>query len=101
MAKLIQMISDSLKEKVEKVVSKPKRRRIGPQMICSSDERFESKCREIRQIEHKERQELMVPVLFMWGNPQKILNSAEELEYKALGMRVEYIKQKEAKSLIK
>lgn len=101
MAKLMQMISDSLKERVEKVVSKPKRRRMKGGIIASTDEHRAKICKELRHYEYKEQQEQLVPVLFMWGNPQKILNSAEELEYKNLGMRVKYIKQKEAKSLIK
>lgn len=101
MAKFIDMISDSLKERVEKVVSKPKRRRIKPQMVCSSDERFEAKCREIRHMEHEERQEQLVPVLFMFGSPYRILDSVDEQKYKELNMRIEYMKQKEAKNLIK
>lgn len=101
MAKFIDMISDSLKERVEKAVSKPKRRRIKPSLIASSNAVVEEKCKAIRYYEHQEQQEHTVPVLFMWGTPHKILNSAEEHEYKALGMRIEYMKQKEAKSLIK
>ena len=101
MAKLMQMISDSLKEKVEKVVSKPKRRRMKGGIIASTEEHRAQLCKELRYYEQKEQQEQLVPVLFMWGNPHKILNSAEEHEYKSLGMRIEYMKQKEAKSLIK
>ena len=101
MAKLMQMISDSLKERVEKVVSKPKRRRMKGGIIASTEEHRAQLCKELRYYEHQEQQEHLVPVLFMWGIPHKILNSAEEHEYKALGMRIEYMKHKEAKSLIK
>lgn len=101
MAKLMQMISDSLKERVEKVVSKPKRRRMKGGIIASTDEHRSKICKEIRHYEYKEQQEHLVPVLFMWGKPHKILNSLEEHEYKALGMRVEMMKRSEAKSLIK
>jgi ASC-1-like (ASCH) protein len=101
MAKLMQMISTSLKERVEKVVSKPKRRRIKGGIIASTEEHRSKICKELRHYEYKESQEQLVPVLFMWGKPHKILTSLEEHEYKALGMRVEYIKRNEAKNLIK
>lgn len=97
----MQMISNSLKERVEKVVSKPKRRRLKGGIIASTEEHRSQICKELRYYEHKESQEQLVPVLFMWGKPHKILNSFEEHEYKALGMRIEYIKRNEAKNLIK
>lgn len=95
------LISKSLKKRVEKAVSKPKRRRIKGGIIASTEENRSKICKEIRHYEYKESQEQLVPVLFMWGKPHKILTSLEEHEYKALGMRIEYMKHKEAKSLIK
>lgn len=97
----MQLISNSLKERVEKAVSKPKRRRIKGGIIASTEEHRSQLCKELRYYEHKESQEQLVPVLFMWGKPHKILTSLEEHEYKALGMRIEYLKKHEAKSLIK
>lgn len=97
----MQLISNSLKERVEKVVSKPKRRRLKGGIIASTEEHRSQLCKELRHYEYKESQEQLVPVLFMWGKPHKILTSLEEHEYKALGMRVEYIKRNEAKNLIK
>lgn len=101
MAKIKDQIPEGLQEKVEKVVSKPKRRRMKGGIIASTEEHRAQLCKELRYYEHQEQQEHLVPVLFMWGIPHKILNSAEEHEYKALGMRIEYMKHKEAKSLIK
>lgn len=101
MVKLKDLISNPSRKDLEKVVSKPKRRRMKGGIIASTDEHRSKICKEIRHYEYKEQQEQLVPVLFMWGQPHKILNSAEEHEYKALGMRVEYMKQKEAKSLVK
>lgn len=101
MTKFINLISNSLKERVEKAVSKSKRRRIKGGIIASTEEHRSQLCKELRYYEHKESQEQLVPVLFMWGKPHKILNSREEHEYKALGMRVEYIKRNETKNLVK
>lgn len=97
----MQMISNSLKERMEKAVSKPKRRRIKGGIIASTEEHRSQLCKELRHYEYKESQEQLVPVLFMWGKPHKILTSLEEHEYKTLGMRIEYLKKHEAKSLIK
>lgn len=99
MAKFIDMISDSLKERVEKVVSKPKRRRIKGGIIASTDEHRSKLCKAIRYLEYQEQQEQLVPVLFMFGIPKKVLTKHEEHEYKSLGCRVEYIKRNEVKQL--
>lgn len=101
MVKLKDVISDSLKEKVEKVVSKPKRRRLKGGIIASTEEHRSKICKEIRFYEHQEQQERLVPVLFLWGKPHEILSRPKADEYKALGMRIEYMKHKEAKNLIK
>ena len=101
MTKMENLINESIKDRLVEVTSKPKRRRLKGGIIASTDEHRSKTCKEIRFYEHQEQQERLVPVLFMWGAPHKILNSAEEHEYKALGMRIEYMKQKEAKSLIK
>lgn len=93
------LISNSLKERVEKVVSKPKRRRMKGGIIASTDEHRSKLCKEIRYMEYQEQQEQLVPVLFMFGSPKKVLNKHEEHEYKSLGCRVEYIKRNEVKQL--
>lgn len=93
------LISNSLKERVERVVSKPKRRRIKGGIIASTDEHRSQICKELRYYEHRDSQEQLVPVLFMFGSPKKVLNKQEEYEYKSLGCRVEYIKRKEVKQL--
>ena len=101
MQKIENLINGSIKDRLVEVTSKPKRRRMKGGIIASTEEHRAQLCKELRYYEHQEQQEQLVPVLFMWGTPHKILNSAEEHEYKALGMRIEYMKQKEAKSLIK
>ena len=99
MSKLMQMISDSLNERVEKVVSKPKRRRMKGGIIASTEEHRSQLCKELRYYEHQEQQEQLVPVLFMFGSPKKVLSKTEEHEYKSLGCRIEYIKRNEVKQL--
>ena len=99
MAKLMQLISNSLKERVEKAVSKPKRRRIKGGIIASTEEHRSQLCKELRYYEHKESQEQLVPVLFMWGMPQKRLTKSEVQAYKNMGSRVEYLSETEVKSL--
>lgn len=101
MAKLIQMISDSLKERVEKATSKPKRRMITSEIVASSDEHREAMCKELRGSEHQERQTQLVPVLMLFGEPRKVLTSNEVSEYKSHGCRIDYYPRNEVKSLIK
>ena len=101
MQKMENLINESVKDRLVEVTFKPKRRRIKGGIIASTEEHRAQLCKELRHYEYKESQKQLVPVLFMWGKPHKILTSLEEHEYKALGMRVEYIKINEAKNLIK
>lgn len=95
------MISDSLKERVGEVTSKPKRRKITSEIIASSDEHRESLCKHIRWSEHQDRQSQLVPVLMLFGRPRKVLTKAEAKDYESLGCRIEYYVESEIKSLIK
>lgn len=98
MAKLIQMISDSLKERVEKATSKPKRRMITRELIASSDDTIETKCREIRWQEHQDRMtQKCVYVLFICGQPVRRLTKDQAREYQEIGARVEKFTPNEAK----
>lgn len=100
MAKLMNLISDSLKEKVEMVVRRPKRRRIGQGIIASSNSEIEVKCKEIRWAEQQERNNnKCIPVLFMFGEPRKRLTKLEVNDYTSLGCRIEYMTQNEVKQL--
>lgn len=101
MVKIENLIQEPLKEKLKEVTSKPKRRRLKGGIIASTEEHRSKICKEIRFYEHQEQQERLVPVLFLWGNPHEILSRPKADEYKALGMRIEYMKHKEAKNLIK
>lgn len=95
------MISDSLKERVGEVTSKPKRRKITSEIIASSDEHRESLCRHIRWSEHQDRQTQLVPVLMLFGQPRRVLTKAEAEDYKSHGCRIDYYPRNEVKSLIK
>ena len=100
MAKLMQMISDSLKERVQKVVSKPKRRRLKGGIIASSIPEIEAKCKEIRWAEEQDRKNnRCIPVLFMFGEPRKRLTKLEVKDYTSLGCRIEYMTHNEVKQL--
>ena len=100
MAKFIDMISNSLKERVEKVVSKPKRRRMKGGIIASSIPEIEAKCKEIRWAEEQDRKNnKCIPVLFMFGEPRKRLTKLEVNDYTSLGCRIEYMTQTEVKQL--
>ena len=100
MAKLMQMIPDSLKERAEKAVSKPKRRRMKASIIASTEDHRMELCKELRYYETKEKQDIKcIPVLFMFGKPQRVLSKDEATEYRNLGAKVELLTPQEAKSI--
>lgn len=98
MVKVKDLIQEPLKERLKEVTSKPKRRMITRELIASSDDSIEAKCREIRWQEHQERMtQKCVYVLFICGQPVRRLTKDQALEYKAIGARVEEITPNEAK----
>lgn len=98
MAKMSNLIGESIKDRLKEVTSKPKRRMITRELIASSDNSIEAKCREIRWQEHQERMtQKCVYVLFICGQPVRRLTKDQALEYKAIGARVEEITPNEAK----
>jgi hypothetical protein len=52
-------------------------------------------CKEIAYLTKKQAPVQMVPVLFMFGMPQRILKITEVTEYEAMGAKVKYIKETE------
>lgn len=54
-------------------------------------------CKEIAYLTKKQAPVQMVPVLFLFGAPQKILKITEVVEYEALGASIKYIKETEIK----
>lgn len=98
MVKIENLIQEPIKERLKEVTSKPKRRMITRELIASSDDTIETKCREIRWQEHQERMtQKCVYVLFICGQPVRRLTKDQALEYKAIGARVEEITPNEAK----
>lgn len=103
MAKLEDLISNSLKERVEEAVAepkKPKRPRLHQcRIIASSIPEVEEKCKAVRYYEHKERVNLKtIPVLFICGE-RKRLTKEEALWYESMGAEVKYLSETEVKSL--
>lgn len=54
-------------------------------------------CKEIAYLAKKQAPVKMVPVLFMFGMPQRVLKITEVVEYQTLGANVKYIKETEIK----
>lgn len=52
-------------------------------------------CKEIAYLAKKQAPVQMVPVLFLFGVPQRILKITEVTEYEAMGAKVKYIKKTE------
>lgn len=52
-------------------------------------------CKEIAYLTKKQAPVQMVPVLFMFGMPQRILKITEVTEYEAIGAKIKYIKETE------
>lgn len=104
MAKLENLIRESLKERLEEVTSKPKRRRMKDQIVSSTVETKGQMLREIRSLDlkAKERGDLpqpLVPVLFMWQTPQKRLRGEEVPIYRKMGAKIQMLKESECKAL--
>lgn len=103
MAKIENLIQEPLKEKLKEVTSKPKRRRMRPQIVASTEEHRMSVLGKIKELDKAERErnniEKYIPVLFLWGMPQKRLTKAEAHTYKNMGSRVEYLKENELNTL--
>lgn len=98
MAKLENLIQEPLKERLKEVTSKPKRRMITRELIASSEDTIETKCREIRWQEHQDRMtQKCVYVLFLCGQPVRRLTKDQAREYQEIGARVEEITPNEAK----
>lgn len=90
MTKLLNLIGESIKDRLKEVTSKPKRRMIKRELIASSDDSIETKCREIRWQEHQDRMtQKCIYVLFICGQPVRRLNKEQAFEYQNLGARVE------------
>ena len=70
-------------------------------MCASTDDYRESICKELRWAEHQERQNQLVPVLMLFGQPRKVLAPNEVEDYKSHGCRIDYYPRNEVKSLIK
>lgn len=98
MVKVEDLIQESIKDRLKEVTSKPKRRMITRELIASSDDSLESKCREIRWQEHQERMtQKCVYVLFLCGQPVRRLTRDQAREYQEIGARVEKFTPNEAK----
>ena len=98
--KLEQLIPSSIKDAMMEVTSKPKRRRMKASIIASTEDHRMEVCKELRYYENKEKQDTKcIPVLFMFGQPQRRLSKDEATEYRNLGAKVEYMTPQEAKSI--
>lgn len=103
MTKLENLIQEPLKERLKEVTSKPKRRRIRPQIVASTEDHRRQILGEIKVLDKADQErnhvETLIPVLFLWGMPQKRLTKTEVYAYKSMGSRVEYIKESELNTL--
>lgn len=54
-------------------------------------------CKEIAYLTKKQAPVQMIPVLFLFGIPQRILKITEVTEYESMGAKVKYIKETEIK----
>lgn len=64
---------------------------------ASTEEPKCSLCKEIAYLRAKQAPIQLVPVLFMFGVPQRILKITEVTEYETMGAKVKYIKETEIK----
>ena len=103
MVKLENLIQEPLKEKLKEVTSKPKRRRMKPQIVASTEDHRSQILGEIKALDKADKErnhvETLIPVLFLWGMPQKRLTKAEAHTYKNMGSRVEYMNESELNTL--
>ena len=103
MNKMENLINESIKDRLIEVTSKPKRRRVKPQIVASTEDHRRQILGEIRALDQADKErnyvETLIPVLFLWGMPQKRLTKTEAHTYKNMGSRVEYLSEIEVKSL--
>lgn len=103
MQKMENLINESIKDRLVEVTSKPKRRRLSPSIVASTEEKRRQILGEIKALDKADKErnhvETLIPVLFLWGMPQKRLTKTEAHTYKNMGSRVEYLKETEVKSL--
>lgn len=98
MTKLSNLIGESIKDRLKEVTSKPKRRMITRELVASSDNTTETKCREVRWQEHQDRMaQRCVYVLFICGQPVRRLTKDQAREYQEIGARVEKLTLNEIK----
>lgn len=103
MQKIENLIQEPLKERLKEVTSKPKRRRVKPQIVASTEDHRRQILGEIKALDKADKErdhvETLIPVLFLWGMPQKRLTKTEAHAYKNMGSRVKYLSETEVKSL--
>lgn len=103
MTKMENLINESIKDRLIEVTSKPKRRRMKPQIVASTEDHRRQVLGEIRALDKADKErnhvETLIPVLFLWGVPQKRLTKTEAHTYKNMGSRVEYLKESELNTL--
>jgi len=103
MNKIENLIQEPLKERLKEVTSKPKRRRLSPSIVASTEEKRRQILGEIKALDKADKErnhvETLIPVLFLWGMPQKRLTKTEAHAYKNMGSRVEYLKESELNTL--
>lgn len=103
MTKMENLINESIKDRLVEVTSKPKRLRMKPQIVASTEDHRRQILGEIKALDKADKErnhvETLIPVLFLWGMPQKKLTKAEAHTYKNMGSRVEYLSETEVKSL--
>ena len=99
--KLEQLIPSGIKEAMMEVTSKPKRRRMKATLINSTEEHRSAVCKELQYLTHKQNEgQKIVPVLFLWGKPSRILRGKDEIHsYKSMGCNIQYLSETEIKSL--
>lgn len=103
MTKMENLINESIKDRLIGVTSKPKRRRMKPQIVASTEDHRRQILGEIKALDKADQErnhvETLIPVLFLWGMPQKRLTKTEAHIYKNMGSRVEYMKESELNTL--
>lgn len=98
MARMSNLIGESIKDRLKEVTSKPKRRMITRELVASSDDTTETKCREVRWQDHQDRiTQKCVYVLFICGQPVRRLTKDQAREYQEIGARVEKLTLNEIK----
>lgn len=103
MTKIKDLIPKCIQDTLGKVTSKPKRRRLSPSIVASTEDHRRQILGEIKALDKTDKErnhvETLIPVLFLWGVPQKRLNKTEAQTYKSMGSRIEYIKESELNTL--